>query len=93
MAGIGGAAFQARHVEATAEALASMSLGPGDLVYVSAFQPPPSGLHAERAIQAGIGRLGAEETECQVELLIEAARRSTGGRVRVARYDIAEFIY
>lgn len=93
MAGIGGATFQERHLAATGDALASMALGSEDIVYVSAFRAPPSGPYADRALAAGVRPLEPGETERQVELLLEAARRATQGRARVVRYDIAEFIY
>lgn len=93
LAGPGGHLYARRHVQMTLEVLAAMNLGPGDLIYVSAFAAPSEGPYAERASAQGVTPLSADEVEDQVDELLAGTRRFVGVGVRVARYDIAEFLY
>jgi hypothetical protein len=93
MAGVGGRAYQDRHVHETTGALEQMRLGAGDLVYVSAFEAPAEGPYAERARERGIAPLGPDEVADQVDELLRAAARVVGAGTRVAPYDIQEFLY
>jgi hypothetical protein len=93
MAGIGGQQYARQHVQATLNTLSDMPLGPGDLVFVSAFAAPEDGPYAERARTQGVAALTANEVEDQVDELMAGARRAGGPGVRVARYDIEEFLY
>lgn len=93
MAGIGGRRYARRHVRATLDALAAMRLGRGDLIFISAFAPPAEGPYAERAAAEGVEALKPDEVEDQVDELMTGMRQSAGQGIRVARYDIEEFLY
>ncbi len=93
MAGIGGHRYAGQHVRATLDTLDVMPLGPGDLVFVSAFTAPEDGLYVEQARAQGVAALTPDEVEDQVDELMLGAKRIAGPGTRVARYDIEEFLY
>jgi hypothetical protein len=92
MEGLGGDRFARAHVEATVELLETLPLDRGDVVYLSPFLENPESAYAGRAARDGIRPLAAAECESQGAAFREAVRRAHPG-VKVARYDIREFIY
>jgi len=92
MCGLGGARFADGHVRDTLAVLASMPLGPGDLVYLSPFVEHAESAYAARAREQGIEALDASACDAQAAALREGLRDRLPG-VQVARYDIREFVY
>lgn len=92
LAGIGGREFVHTHVARTLGLLNALPLGPGDLIYLSAFRPrsAPGG---RAALERDLWPLSDEETRAQLRALQSGMRFPPGGGPRVARYDIEEFIY
>lgn len=90
MVGVGGQTYAAAHLEDTRRLLDQLPLGPGDLVYFSPFVP--HGEYAQRAQASGVLPLGStEQAEQETQLRLFLAKRHPA--VKVARYDIREFIY
>jgi len=92
MAGVGGDRFARSHVTRTADILNGLPLDAGDLIYISAFVEYPHSDYERAAREAGLRPLGPLEIRDQIRLLREGMRRGPGAP-RVARYDIAEFVY
>lgn len=90
MTGVGGQQFAHRHVADTLRLLEHLPLGAGDLVYFSPFVP--HGEYAAAAQRGGIIPLSEHEVLAQETRLREHLSRVHPG-VRVARYDIREFLY
>lgn len=93
MAGIGGVRYRDRHRSATARTLEAMQLRGDDLVYVSAFEAPAAGPYADRAAVSGVAALSTDEVADEVAALTAAIRHVVGPGVRVAPYEVAQFIY
>ncbi len=91
LAGVGGREFARRHVARTLGLLNALPLGPGDLIYLSAFRQRPAGDGA--APGRDLRPLSDAETRAQLRALQSGLRFPPGGGPRVARYDIEEFIY
>ncbi len=91
MVGAGGARYAEGHVEHTVEALRSMALGPGDIVYFSPFFEQPGSEYGALAREAGIAPLPPEAVAEQERALRE--RLGSAGGAQFARYDIREFVY
>jgi len=92
MAGVGGDRFAGAHVARTLEFLNALPLDAGDLVYLSAFVDHPHTDYERAARAAGLRTLGPFEVRNQIRLLREGVRHDPAGP-RVARYDIADFMY
>lgn len=92
MAGVGGDRFAASHVEASRALLAALPLDARDLVYLSAFVEHPHSDYERAAREAGIHPLDPPALRAQLRAL-HSGLRGLPGRPRVARYDIAEFLY
>jgi hypothetical protein len=92
MEGLGGDRFARAHVEETIELLGALPLDRGDVVYLSPFLENPESEYARRAARDGIGPLTSAECEAQGAAFRDAVRRAHPG-VKVARYDVREFIY
>lgn len=94
MLGIGGEAFRDAHYADTVATIRQMSLGSGDLVYLSPFVadgPSPYGdaMRAARLAPLDPSAIAAEEQRFKHALSPWAAARG----VRVSNYDVREFIY
>jgi radical SAM superfamily enzyme YgiQ (UPF0313 family) len=92
MAGIGGERFARKHVAATLSFLGDLPLGRSDVVYLSPFFEPEGSLYSRRAETEGVRALSESETEEQIMALVDGIRALQEG-VKVARYDIREFVY
>lgn len=92
LCGAGGERFAAGHVRDTLALAAGLPLDPGDLVYLSPFVEPQGSSYAARAAGDGIRPLDPAAIEVQRTALRDGIRRAHPG-VRVARYDIREFLY
>jgi hypothetical protein len=92
MAGVGGHRFASAHVRETAALIARLSLGAGDLVYVSPFVLHADSAYAARAEADGLRPLSEAETARQVDELLRAARAGAPS-ARASRYPIDEFVY
>ena len=85
--GAGGTAFAEAHERRTAAVLASMALGPDDVVYFSEYLPDA----ARRGAADAADRLDADGLARQRAALERAVRRAGGPRL--ATYDLREFAY
>ncbi len=85
--GAGGTAFAEAHERRTAAVLASMALGPDDVVYFSEYLPDAARSGAADAAD----RLDADGLARQRAALERAVRRAGGPRL--ATYDLREFAY
>jgi radical SAM superfamily enzyme YgiQ (UPF0313 family) len=92
MEGVGGDRFAAGHLDDTRDLIASLPLGPGDIVYLSPFMEQPGSEYARRARVEGVRPCSADAIARQHRIFKEAAVRARPG-VRAARYDIREFVY
>ncbi|MCL6499832.1 MAG: hypothetical protein K6U07_07390 [Firmicutes bacterium] len=92
MGGCGGRQFARSHVARTLGLLNSLPLGPGDLIYLSAFRQRPAVARGPAPGQ-DLRPLSDAETRAQLRALHHGLRFPPGGGPRVARYDIEEFIY
>jgi hypothetical protein len=93
--GAGGERFAEAHVRHTAETLAAMDLGPGDLVYFSEYVDDPALAYGRKAAAAPDLRPLSFERNEEVRRAILAATRPTDPAhpPRSATYDIREFVY
>lgn len=92
MVGVGGDRFAQNHVDRTVEVINAMELGPGDIVYLSEFVEFPGSAYTERARAEGIRALDNAAMKAQRRAIIEGLRFS-GGRPKIARYSLKEYIY
>ncbi len=90
MVGLGGREYRERHARATLEALESMPLGSGDLVYLSPFIEHGGSAYQERRLAAGLSPMSEGEVAAEVERLAGEVRRLG---LKASRYDIREFVY
>jgi hypothetical protein len=90
--GVGGEKFAAAHVRDTIEAIHSMHLGAGDLVYFSDFVSAPGQPYGQIAAQDHIEPLNAVQMRAQ-RRAIETGLRFAGAPPKLASYDIREFVY
>jgi len=90
MVGVGGAEYREEHAKATQSAIEAMPLGPGDLVYLSPLVEHPGSVYAARRREASLTPLSEDEVEAELKRL---AQRLRAAGVKVARYDIREFLY
>jgi radical SAM superfamily enzyme YgiQ (UPF0313 family) len=92
MVGAGGDRFAERHVAETLDLLSRLPLGRGDLLYLSPFLEHPSSAYAGRAAAEGVRALSESERAAQYARLRDGARAALPG-IRVALYDLREFLY
>ena len=92
MVGAGGDLYQDRHREETVELVTALPLSEGDIVYLSPFLPEAGSTYLHEAMTAGVRPLKPGELESENETLRDCIRAACPG-VKVARYDIREFIY
>jgi radical SAM superfamily enzyme YgiQ (UPF0313 family) len=93
--GAGGERFAAAHAARTAEVLAAMRLGPGDIVYFSEYVDDPGLEYGRRAVgEPGLQPLPPERCADQRRAIVAGIRSAPGARPpRYATYDIREFVY
>lgn len=84
MVGAGGAPFAAAHFRDSLALLAGLPLTPEDVVYLSPFQVAPGTPYAQLGLEA------LADVEGEVRAWASALRRLG---LKVARYDIREFLY
>lgn len=92
MVGAGGDRFASAHEAETLALLSRLPLGSGDLVYLSPFLEHPGSAYALRASTEGVRALTRDERAGQYARLRDGVRAALPG-VRVARYDLTEFLY
>lgn len=94
LVGAGGDEYSAAHVRATAELLNALPLDAGDLIYLSELVDAPGSTYAERAAEAGLRALSADELDAQARALRAALSfQDPANRPKVSYYDLREFIY
>jgi hypothetical protein len=94
MVGVGGVDFQQAHFRDTLELIARMPLGMNDLVYLSPFVPDADSPYAADAAAAKLIPLDDAALQEEEARFRTALRSVLGERgVRIARYDIREFLY
>jgi radical SAM superfamily enzyme YgiQ (UPF0313 family) len=92
MVGVGGGRFAADHVRNTLSLVDRLPLGRGDSVYLSPFVDLPDSEYARRAADDGVRPLDRRQSESQYHELRDGIRLSHPS-VKVARYDLREFLY
>ncbi|UCF66333.1 MAG: radical SAM protein [Acidobacteriota bacterium] len=92
MAGLGGRRFAEGHVRDSLDLVSRLPLEDKDIVYLSPFVLDERSAYAQRAVQEHITPLDETELQAQLETL-RAGCRAAHPHVRVAPYDIREFIY
>jgi len=92
MVGVGGRRFAERHPARTLRLAAGLPLDRGDIVYLSPFREPEGSAYSDRAAAEGVEPLDDGEEALQYQALRDGLRARLPG-VRVARYDIREFVY
>ena len=90
MIGLGGDRYADGHVADTLTALNSMSLGPGDLVYLSDLVEEPGTPYPHLAQQQDICALTVEERTAQREVIRQGLQLNGA---KVSNYDVREFVY
>jgi len=93
--GAGGERYADGHVSRTAEVLAAMKLQREDLLYFADFVPDPRLDYARRAGDAtDLQPLAAEGCALQRQSILSILKiTETDSPVRIASYDIREFVY
>jgi radical SAM superfamily enzyme YgiQ (UPF0313 family) len=92
MCGAGGDRYAGEHVERTLDLMAGLPLEAGDIVYLSPFFEQPGSAYAQKALEEQVRPLDQREREEQRTLLRKGIL-SAHPDIKVARYDIREFIY
>lgn len=92
--GAGGHTFARQHVEDTIQALNSMPLDMEDMIYFSELIESEGMPYVQRAHEAGLRPLSAEERLWQGQQIEESLTFSEErGTPHISRYDIREFVY
>jgi radical SAM superfamily enzyme YgiQ (UPF0313 family) len=91
--GVGGESYYSRHVEETLTTINAMALGPQDILYLSPLAADPDSPYRQQEREAGIRPLEEEEMNRQLSALRSGLRGGPAGRVKVAVYDIRDFLY
>lgn len=89
--GLGGVRFFDRHVRETIAVVRAMGLGSGDIVYFSPLVGAAQVEYGDQVAAGGLGRLGSEEVRMQERLIREGL--GSVHPLRLARYDVREFVY
>lgn len=92
LVGPGGSHFADAHVLDTLRIVRDFPLGPGDRVYLSPFVPHEGSEYEERSRRDGIVPLAPEALDAQYALLRDGVL-ATHPEVKVARYDLREYLY
>jgi radical SAM superfamily enzyme YgiQ (UPF0313 family) len=90
MVGLGGIGYREAHRAATLEAIRSMPLGEGDLVYLSPFVETEGSRYASQRVEHGLEPMTETDIERELQAMATVIR-SEG--VQASRYDIREFVY
>lgn len=90
MIGLGGAEYRSRHRRTSLDLLRRLPLSEGDLIYLSPFVEHPGGRYHERRVASDLTPMNEAEVDYELRVMAEELRR---GGLRVARYDIREFVY
>lgn len=94
MVGVGGDRYAEQHVRNTIDAINSMELGEGDIVYLSDFVNHPGLPYEAAAREQGIRDFTWEETVAQRDDIKSGLRFPDPKRPpKVTQYDIREMIY
>ena len=91
--GVGGETYQSRHVEETLAAINAMALGSQDILYLSPLAADQDAPYRRQERETGIRPLSEEEMNGQLSALRSGLRGGPAGRVKVAVYDIRDFLY
>lgn len=92
LVGPGGRHFADAHVLDTLRIVRDFPLGPGDRVYLSPFVPHEGSEYEERSRRDGIVPLVSDAVDAQYALLRDGVL-ATHPDVKIARYDLREFLY
>lgn len=92
MVGAGGHRFADAHRRDTLALLARLPLGRGDLVYLSPFIDHPTVNYRDRAAEDDIRPLSNSERASEMQRFKDAIRAESPD-VKVAPYDLREFLY
>jgi hypothetical protein len=91
--GAGGGKFADGHVRDTIKAINAMELGAGDLVYFSEFVSLPGQPYGQIAERDNVEPLTVEQMRAQRRAIEAGLRFGPPPTLRVATYDIREFVY
>jgi radical SAM superfamily enzyme YgiQ (UPF0313 family) len=92
LVGPGGRHFADAHVLDTLRIVRDFPLGPGDRVYLSPFVSHEGSAYEERSRRDGIVPLAPDALDAQYALLRDGVLATHPG-VKVARYDLREYLY
>jgi radical SAM superfamily enzyme YgiQ (UPF0313 family) len=91
MAGIGGDRYAAAHISRSVEAIQAMQLGPADQVYLSNYVSASGTEYGDRAAQAGIRPLSADEIAAQLKDMQALLRAIVPSETKVSPYRVDGF--
>ncbi|RPJ43162.1 MAG: radical SAM protein [Candidatus Latescibacterota bacterium] len=92
LVGVGGARFRAAHREASAQLVASLPLGPDDLVYLSPFRLVEESEYARWAAEEGIEPLERPAIGGEAAEMVRRMR-VLGSRAKASYYPLEHFVY
>jgi len=90
--GAGGTRFAEGHVRDTIQAINSMALGAGDLIYFSDFVSLPGQPYGQVAERDDVEPLTVDQMHAQ-RRAIESGLKFSGAPPKLSAYDIREFVY
>lgn len=91
--GLGGRQFAERHERGIVNACRRLPLSAGDMVYLSPLVTTTGSAYADWEVQEDIRPLCAETLAEQEQRVVSALRSFLPAGVRVAPYDLREFVY
>ncbi len=93
LVGVGGDRYEQTHVSQTLKLVNSLSLGHGDLIYLSPLKTTEDDLYSRKMTEQGINSLSGEKIQNQLTEIRMGIQRKDSHSPQVALYDIREFVY
>lgn len=92
LVGVGGERYRRAHREGCVRLLASLDLGPRDLVFLSPFRTVAGTDYSAWAEREGVRPLGRRETNAEAREIV-LALHGAGVRAKAAYYPLEQFVY
>lgn len=93
MLGVGGQAYAALHERSLVDVCGRLPLSPGDIVYLSPLMAGRDSAYGDWSRREGNHPLSSDELAHQEQRVVSRLRRTVPVGVRVAPYDLREFVY